>query len=901
MNTLNGPQKIILIRAGRYDYAEVELDGSLQIVGPNNAGKTTLINTLQFLYLDDLRTMDFGAYSLEKTLGYFFPGQYSYILFECLGATGVCVIGWRGQSKASGGDPERFCYLAPFEVEDFFTIEQRVREPREVNARLALKEFRLIKSAQEHRELLLPPTGADGRGFGLVAMRDADRYRRFRESLKDLLRLSTITQDQMRERLLTLADVRTDLPALDVRKLFGDDYDLIRRRRDAVARFKKNAEHVKSLVQRFAELVRVRGQLIARWDDLRPRRVAFEQAYAAKISGLKEKIAMEEKTLGELSAQIVDRRADRDARIGEKGALQAQLDDLAKQEEKHAGFDAELTKAAEENLKREELRIRTLLSEAQTEPREKVEKRIELYSGLVRRKEDAIANFDRLAVTALRRHFTDDELAKTFRVLNFDMLETPVGADGIEARDQARLLANVREIAARIRDGNYEDDAVRIVLRESRRSMSELADVNALREHLEDDAAVLQRAQSILKAIVEREQLAVKLRTCQADLAKISRELIEYEGFQAKRAKKPKIERDFKTVAETITNLDKSIASLSSRHNDTEKNRDKAQRDIVAEENAFNVVMGEFDQCVFPEFAAPRVAVTDVPDDFGAAIALFLRQQQAEGRIAEAVSEQLRTVASLVGEQFNGADDTETVRNLEAELDALPDKSEALERDWNALIQGLRGTFASVLKELDAVRSVASDLTRQFARVQVSNLKAIKLEVLESGDVVSWIKRLVNLDQPGLFDDDTQLDQTLRNFREKFASSPLISFAQLFSLQFTVVGPDDVAHRYEDLRQIESDGTTIMIKVLSNLLILQRYLREGQCVVPFFLDEVQDLDPANRAELLSSARKLGFVAITAAPEAISEVDALYFLQPQNGRIILRHRHRVGVKLQPAAT
>ena len=92
-----------------------------------------------------------------------------------------------------------------------------------------------------------------------------------------------------------------------------------------------------------------------------------------------------------------------------------------------------------------------------------------------------------------------------------------------------------------------------------------------------------------------------------------------------------------------------------------------------------------------------------------------------------------------------------------------------------------------------------------------------------------------------------------------------------------------------------------MIKVLSNLLILQRYLREGQCVVPFFLDEVQDLDPANRAELLSSARKLGFVAITAAPEAISEVDALYFLQPQNGRIILRHRHRVGVKLQPAAT
>jgi hypothetical protein len=36
----NGPRKLILIRAGRYDYAEVELSGSLQIVGPNNTGKT---------------------------------------------------------------------------------------------------------------------------------------------------------------------------------------------------------------------------------------------------------------------------------------------------------------------------------------------------------------------------------------------------------------------------------------------------------------------------------------------------------------------------------------------------------------------------------------------------------------------------------------------------------------------------------------------------------------------------------------------------------------------------------------------------------------------------------------------------------------------------------------------
>ena len=79
--------------------------------------------------------------------------------------------------------------------------------------------------------------------------------------------------------------------------------------------------------------------------------------------------------------------------------------------------------------------------------------------------------------------------------------------------------------------------------------------------------------------------------------------------------------------------------------------------------------------------------------------------------------------------------------------------------------------------------------------------------------------------------------------------------------------------------------------------MLRRYLREDQCVVPFFLDEIQLLDSANRAAVLTTARKLGFLAITAAPEAVSEVEALYFLQPRQGRIILRKRHRIGVKLE----
>ncbi len=83
-----GPTKLIAIRSGSYDYAEVELGTSLQLVGPNNAGKTTLINTLQFLYLDNRSHMVFGDHDVEATRDYYFPDHYSYLLFECLGPKG---------------------------------------------------------------------------------------------------------------------------------------------------------------------------------------------------------------------------------------------------------------------------------------------------------------------------------------------------------------------------------------------------------------------------------------------------------------------------------------------------------------------------------------------------------------------------------------------------------------------------------------------------------------------------------------------------------------------------------------------------------------------------------------------------------------------------------------------
>ena len=906
-----GPQKIILIRSGRYEYAEVEINGALQIVGPNNTGKTTLINTLQFLYLDDRRHMDFGSYTPEQTREFYFPNQYSYVLFECLGVQGTCVIGWRGQSKASGGEPERFCHLGPFTESDFLDERRQVREPHEVNARLAVKQFRVLKSAQEHRELLLVPTNGEARGFGIVALRDGDKYHQFRETLKCLLTLSAITQEQMRDRLLTLADIPPDRTALDVRVLFGDDYDRIRTRRERLIRFKKNQSLVAQLIKKFDEREIVRGELIYRWTDLRGKRQAFEKAHEATLAKLRAEARTQFDNLKELTAELEDRRKDVTAFSEQKGGLTSKLDALAKLDREFADFVEDFERTALANLQKEIRNLENQLATAEGESREKARQKIEGCTGLVKQAEQTIARFDKLAVTALRKHFTDEELNTIFRVLNRDLLEIPVGADGIQVARQRELIAALRELLARISDGVYQDGNVTIKLGSRTLPLTGLENVETARAQLEEHRETLQRWQNTLAAIEQREsiQRQLKAKREERDGKKgpdgeeiqegLVKRIFRFEEYQKATLSGPRLRAELKAITDSIATANERIKVLEAQSKVAEKAEDNAKGAIRKQEGDYNTVMGDFGQCIFPEYAAKAQTVDDIPNDFEAAIALFLRQQTKQEKLADDVVRQLGEAERWFGDEFRGEDEPETLRLLREELEALADKEEALGRDWNAHIHGLKATFDRVLKELGEVQSAKDDLNRQFAKVQVSNLKSVKMEVIEQTDLVSWIKRLSAFEPGGLFDSDPERESALVNFRTKLQANPVVRFADLFTLGVTVEGPDGRKHTYHDFRQIESHGTTVAIKVLFNLLLLKSQLKRDDCQVPFFLDEVQILDPANRHAILATARKLGFLAITAAPEAVSEVDALYFLQPRRGWIVLRNKHRVGVKIRPS--
>ena len=113
-----GFQRLALMNSAGYQRAELPLDAAVSLIAPNNTGKTSLINALQFLLIIDKRRMDFGAHEVDSSRRFYFPHNSAYILLEvALPTTGTVVLGCVG--KGVSHDYEYFAYKGELDLEHY--------------------------------------------------------------------------------------------------------------------------------------------------------------------------------------------------------------------------------------------------------------------------------------------------------------------------------------------------------------------------------------------------------------------------------------------------------------------------------------------------------------------------------------------------------------------------------------------------------------------------------------------------------------------------------------------------------------------------------------------------------------------------------------------------------------
>src|SRR6185436_14111624 len=120
--------RLIVLNSKVYGKAELRLNDcdSLQLVGPNNIGKSTLIYTLNFLFIIDGHKMTFSGHRRgdKETIHHYFPSPtQSFIVFEIKKNGYYCIL----LKRDVDGELEYFKLNSEYK-DDFFFESQKGKQ-----------------------------------------------------------------------------------------------------------------------------------------------------------------------------------------------------------------------------------------------------------------------------------------------------------------------------------------------------------------------------------------------------------------------------------------------------------------------------------------------------------------------------------------------------------------------------------------------------------------------------------------------------------------------------------------------------------------------------------------------------------------------------------------------------
>ncbi|HRW77799.1 MAG TPA: hypothetical protein P5207_03930, partial [Candidatus Sabulitectum sp.] len=179
--------------------------------------------------------------------------------------------------------------------------------------------------------------------------------------------------------------------------------------------------------------------------------------------------------------------------------------------------------------------------------------------------------------------------------------------------------------------------------------------------------------------------------------------------------------------------------------------------------------------------------------------------------------------------EYRAADETAALVRLRQDMDAIGEKEDALRKLWSGLASDVSQSMKSLLASLDALRRKVSSLNNRLSKVSVSDLKQLKLVLNENSRITGLVRQGMEADEMPLFADRDQVERSLESLGKLLETAGgRIELKDMFNLSFEILDSTGRTRKFTRLENIESNGTTITIKVLVNLMLLRDLLPENR-------------------------------------------------------------------------
>jgi uncharacterized protein (DUF3084 family) len=869
--------RIIGINTATYVNAEMRLDDcdSIQLVGPNNVGKSTLIYTLNFLFIVDGSKMSFSGQRKgdKETIHHYFPTHnQSYILFEVKKSNPYCIL----VKRDSEGELEYYRLSGEYDPELFFKRDgqqQRIRRWDEVQDTLTAAgvELYLYKSKSE----VFNAVYQRGRKSDAVvwleeSVRTDGLSNNFSKIYRYLINSKLITNKTLKESLI-VADNRENEGINFSQKNKKDITDLLRINDEirVIKSIQKDFEEFREVVNLYKAKNRIVSDLV----------YAFEKQYAGTIQQLDSSRLEKEKTyqttLVLVNEKLKPRQEELNREIGKKEtevemkerefiSLQTRLEEIASFETK---------KFLEESLlnldqKRREIEVRITMVENQKLDSKNIEAKLAKFDHECARLEAQIKNYDNQLIQKIVGNDADRKLLNT--IFSADFAAMP---DKLVKKKITKTGTTMK-----IFDGEIELP-----------KKMELQDVPSVKT-LKDELKEVQKEKSELEKLWA---VALHIDKTKKELDKVLEEIEAVKDKLRSLAEKPKLEKLSGTIGTELRNLkaekDGIENELSKLRKDiTEKS---ALLDSLREETRKTeerlIQLRSRKQEIEAYGITPTVyETTESLDDIFAKIELANTDRENLKVKKDRSFDQLRfkTNSAIASEE-------EYIKFIEDEIACIQDKEKSIDGLLGSISTQFANPAYNLRKRYEEFKTfVYNRFNESLAKTHISNIESLKIELVDNKKVLYELERIAsieNLNAQLSFEFENAEDLKILN--QYLDSGKSVDFEDLFDIEL-VLDVKGMMKRVDLKEQVESDGTDRMIRLVIVMSIINRLaISSEDNKIALFIDEIGTIDEHNRPQLVQFCNEHNFIPIFAAPQPYDGFSKYYFIFRSKGKINLNDR------------
>jgi hypothetical protein len=892
------PLKIILINSANCQYAEFDLSDSLHLVALNNRGKTSIINTLQFLYIDNYKELDMG-HPLDKTWKHYFPQMGSYVLFELNTLVGRKVFGLA--ATGMGAQPEKFMLDAAYEVKDFLLRGGDNYTPRKPESLFPLLGARLRKrglEAKQHRDLLKPlHPKKNPDGLGIIG--DTNDYPLFKRLFKQLLQLKGITIKDLKDQIEQVNQRMMEREqVINVQREYSEPYAEIQKRKNELERLQASEIPITDLLDLNERQTSLRGRLRSYSLKADSLFVAEDQLLQnRKAEHSDNKLRLEEEQLPAIRVQKEERQHKSNALNQRLGVVKEFIRNHEKAEKLCREIVIELEQNKLVNLEADVTTLQKRLYQAEDADLAQLEKTLQSRQ---QRQEDYQAQLQRITDTLFARlkPLLDIQQQKQlYRITNNELWRLFDG-QGFELHDPKALQDFLQQTLPMDENAYWDLPGLRLKLSGiSTTNLHALGNPEFLQSEIRQLGEEISKLQQQINSVREQAKLRQELGGLRQQIKACEGLITQYQQWQQNQA-------EYQVALEERDSLDGQIEQLKAKISQLEEQRIVFGQEIRRHDEAIGKVVREMEALKYQKSWLERHppdhdwAVVEVNYDTLLFVDLFERYKGSHEELQHKNSEIERKLTQLrnLFPQLAGLHNAAALYYLREQLEAIPEKKKNINDQWKGIFTSFSAHCRGMIDSVEAIDSYLADLNRLLGKQQISNLQSVKI-LLETNQ---WHRRIRKIqewreDDLPLFGgiDEAQGDKLQQEIKPLLDKGK-ISIADLYDLKLLVVDQYGLEKQYGSL-QLESNGTSITVKTIIFISMINKAMegrqRLGENIrIPFYVDEIDSLDDVNAQNIHDTAQKLGLIPIFASPKGSGICKRLYQLENnQYGKLSVRKK------------